>query len=763
MTIYSSNLGYPRIGEHREWKKALESFWNGRLEEEKLKETMKAIRLSSIKKQKAKGIELIPVGDFSLYDHVLDTAFMFGYIPERFRHGNERPLDVYFAMARGTNSQPALEMTKWFNTNYHYIVPELDGLQPRLTENLLLHEYQLIKNELSLETKPVLLGPVTFLVLAKLGVGMGWRKHLEHLVPVYVELLDELYRAGVRWVQIDEPILVLDMDEDIVAAVQYVYHSFHQQLPGLQLILQTYFESLSHYPEIVSLPVAGFGLDFVHDDGENLYNLKKYGFPKGKWLAAGIIDSRNVWKSTLVQKAALLEELSAHTEHLIIQPSSSLLYVPITVKHEQSLPKGLADSLAFADEKLDEVRMLTEYVQGKRSLSDLRHYDEQTGAALGLLRSQPIKKTAQPIEQTERPPYEQRRQAQQNHLKLPLLPTTTIGSFPQTREVRQARLKRKKHEWSETQYQTFIRTQIKKWIEIQEQLQLDVFVHGEFERTDMVEFFGEKLDGIACTTNGWVQSYGSRCVRPPIVFGDVAHLRPMTVEETTYAQSLTKKPVKGMLTGPVTLYNWSFVRGDLPRSAVLNQLALAVRQEVSALEQAGIRIIQVDEPALREGLPLKKQKQPAYWQEAVHAFRLATSSVRLETQIHTHMCYSDFSEMLAIIDELDADVISIEAARSGGELLSVFETHTYRKQIGLGVYDIHSPRIPSKDEIVNQLERALRVLRPEQFWVNPDCGLKTRTEKEAIASLQAMVAAAKEMRKRLSVSLQGGNKHDCER
>ncbi|MEB3752610.1 5-methyltetrahydropteroyltriglutamate--homocysteine S-methyltransferase [Geobacillus sp. FSL W8-0032] len=763
LAIHSSNLGYPRIGEQREWKKALESFWNGQLEEANLMETMKTIQLSSIKKQMAKGIELIPIGDFSLYDHVLDTAFMFGYIPKRFGQESERRWDTYFAMARGTSSQPAMAMTKWFNTNYHYIVPELDGLQPRLMENFLLRDYQFIKDNLSIETKPVLLGPVTFLILAKLSTGVHWHKHLQLLVPVYIELLDELYRAGVRWVQVDEPILVQEIDEDIVAAVEYVYHSFHQKVPGVQLILQTYFESLSNYPEIVSLPVAGFGLDFVHDDGENLYNMKKYGFPKGKWLAAGMIDGRNVWKSTLVQKAALLEELSKHTEHLIIQPSSSLLYVPITVKHEHRLPKGLVDSLAFADEKLDEVRLLAEYAQGKRSLSDLCHYDEQTGEALRLLRGQSIKKTMHPIEQTERPPYAKRRQAQQQHLKLPLLPTTTIGSFPQTREVRQARLKRKKQEWDEKQYQTFIRKQIAKWIEIQEKLELDVLVHGEFERTDMVEFFGEKLGGIACTTNGWVQSYGSRCVRPPIIFGDVVHLCPITVEESVYAQSLTEKPVKGMLTGPVTLYNWSFVRRDLPRSAVLNQLALAVRQEVLALEQAGIRIIQVDEPALREGLPLKRQKQPAYWQEAVYAFRLATSAVRLETQIHTHMCYSDFSEMIDIIDDLDPDVISIEAARSGGELLSLFEIHTYRKQIGLGVYDIHSPRIPSRDEILIQLERALRVLRPDQFWVNPDCGLKTRTEKEAIASLQAMVAAAKEMRNRLFVSLQGGDQDDSKR
>ncbi|MBB5356418.1 5-methyltetrahydropteroyltriglutamate--homocysteine methyltransferase [Anoxybacillus mongoliensis] len=746
MFIRSSNVGYPRIGEKREWKKALESFWNGQIDKDQFTKTMETIRLDSIRKQLEKGIDLIPIGDFSLYDHVLDTAFMFGYIPERFQH-IDNLLEQYFAMARGTNGQHALEMTKWFNTNYHYIVPEIGQTKPRLVENRLLKEYNLVKETFDLETKPVLLGPITFLLLSKQYERHEWRKHLAQLVPVYVELLKQLSEAGVSFVQIDEPILVQDIDDDIIDAFRDVYEVFHRDVPNINLILQTYFDSVSHYREIVALPVAGIGLDFVHGNGENMKNINTYGFPKDKILVAGIVDGRNVWKSSLAQKATLLHHLANVAEQLIIQPSCSLLHVPVTTKHEHTLPTELAGALSFADEKLDEIRMLTEYMNGNVTIDELIKYDEQTNVYFAKLHHEQEQTTETvPV---SRVPYNERRKAQQAHLQLPLLPTTTIGSFPQTSNVRQARMKWKKGEWNDNQYKSFIKKEIAKWIDIQEQLQLDVFVHGEFERTDMVEFFGEKLQGMACTTNGWVQSYGSRCVRPPIIFGDIAHLYPMTVEETVYAQSLTNKPVKGMLTGPVTMLNWSFVRDDISRKHVLMQLALAIREEVLQLEKEGIRIIQVDEPALREGLPLKKEKHASYWEDAVMAFRLATSSVKEETQIHTHMCYSQFEHMMHVIDELDADVISIESSRSHGELVSVFETYEYEKGIGLGVYDIHSPRIPTKEELSEQIERALRVLRPEQFWVNPDCGLKTRKEEETIAALKAMVEAAHEYRERL--------------
>ena len=746
MFIRSSNVGYPRIGEKREWKKTLESFWNGQIDKDQFTKTMETIRLDSIRKQLEKGIDLIPIGDFSLYDHVLDTAFMFGYIPERFQQINDT-LEQYFAMARGTNGQHALEMTKWFNTNYHYIVPEIGQTKPKLVDNRLLKEYKLVKETFNLETKPVLLGPITFLLLSKQYARHEWRKHLAQLVPLYVELFKQLSEAGVSFVQIDEPILVQDIDDDIVDAFRDVYEVFHRDVSNINLILQTYFDSVPHYREIVALPVAGIGLDFVHDDGENMKNINTYGFPKDKILVAGIVDGRNVWKSSLAQKATLLHHLANVAEQLIIQPSCSLLHVPVTTKHEQALPTELAGALSFADEKLDEIRMLTEYMNGNVTIDELIKYDEQTNVYFAKLHHEQ-EQTAETVP-VSRVPYNERRKAQQTHLQLPLLPTTTIGSFPQTSDVREARMKWKKGEWNDNQYKSFIKTEIAKWIDIQEQLQLDVLVHGEFERTDMVEFFGEKLQGMACTTNGWVQSYGSRCVRPPIIFSDIAYQQPMTIEETVYAQSLTTKPVKGMLTGPVTILNWSFVRDDIPRKHVLVQLALAIREEVLQLEKEGIRIIQVDEPALREGLPLKKEKHASYWEDAVMAFRLATSSVEEETQIHTHMCYSQFEHMMHIIDELDADVISIESSRSHGELVSVFETYEYEKGIGLGVYDIHSPRIPTKEELSEQIERALRVLRPEQFWVNPDCGLKTRKEEETIAALQVMVEAAREYRERL--------------
>ncbi|MBE2906137.1 5-methyltetrahydropteroyltriglutamate--homocysteine S-methyltransferase [Anoxybacillus flavithermus] len=725
----------------------LESFWNGQMNEEQFTKTMETIRLDSIRKQLEKGIDLIPIGDFSLYDHVLDTAFMFGYIPERFKQ-IVNPLEQYFAMARGTNGQHALEMTKWFNTNYHYIVPEIGQTKPKLVENRLLQEYKLIKETFHIEAKPVLLGPITFLLLSKQYDRNEWRKHLAHLVPVYVELLKQLGEAGVSFVQMDEPILVQDIDDDIINAFHHVYNVFHRDIPNINIILQTYFASVSHYREVVALPVAGIGLDFVHDDGENMEDINTYGFPKDKILVAGIVDGRNVWKSSLVQKAKPLHHLAGVSEQLIIQPSCSLIHVPVTTKHEHTLPTELASTLSFADEKLDEIRMLTEYMNGNVTIDELIKYDEQTTVYFSKFRQskQTDDITTVPLNRTS---YSERQKAQQAHLQLPLFPTTTIGSFPQTSDVRQARIKWKKGEWNDNQYKSFIKKEIAKRIDIQEQLQLDVLVHGEFERTDMVEFFGEKIQGMACTTNGWVQSYGSRCVRPPIIFSDIAYQKPMTIEETVYAQSLTTKPVKGMLTGPVTILNWSFVRDDIPRKRVLIQLALAIREEVLQLEKEGIRIIQVDEPALREGLPLKKEKHASYWEDAITTFRLATSSVKEETQIHTHMCYSQFEHMMHIIDELDADVISIESSRSHGELVSVFETYEYEKGIGLGVYDIHSPRIPTKEELSEQIERALRVLRPEQFWVNPDCGLKTRKEEETIAALQVMVEAAREYRERL--------------
>ncbi|ASS89574.1 MULTISPECIES: 5-methyltetrahydropteroyltriglutamate--homocysteine S-methyltransferase [Aeribacillus] len=758
LTLISSNLGYPRIGERREWKRALESFWNGNISESSLEETLKDIRLLNLKKQKEKGIDLIPVGDFSLYDHVLDTAFMFGYIPSRFQHMEPTSLKTYFAMARGSDEAEAMEMTKWFNTNYHYIVPELENKTPALVKNRLLELFQEAKNELNIEAKPVLLGPITFLKLAKQYDQHDFHKHLSALIPVYVQLLTELAQAGAKWVQIDEPILVQELDDSSIPLFKEVYDAFHKALPSLNIILQTYFESITHYQEIVSLPVAAIGLDFVHDHGVNLSNIKTLGFPKDKILAAGLIDGRNIWKASLVSKAKEIDDLAQYVDidRLIIQPSCSLLHVPVTVQNEQSLPSILKNALSFADEKLDEVNELAQYAKGKRTIDDLKQYDRSYTDFIhsSFRTNEKVQEASKNIGAypTKRLDYTERQKLHKKRWNLPILPTTTIGSFPQTKEIRQIRLKWRKGEYTNEQYESVINNEIKKWIDIQEQLGLDVFVHGEFERTDMVEFFGEKLNGIAVTNNGWVQSYGSRCVRPPIIYGDVAFDQPMTVKESVYAQSLTSKPVKGMLTGPVTILNWSFVRNDIDRISVLRQLALAIREEVLALEKNGIGMIQVDEPALREGLPLKQSKQKEYIEGAAEAFKLATSSVRPETQIHTHMCYSQFEDIMEAIDDLDADVISIESSRSHGELVHAFETYQYKREIGLGVYDIHSPRIPSVEEMAKNIDRALAVLDVRQFWVNPDCGLKTRSVDETISALKVMVEAAKTYREKITAA-----------
>jgi 5-methyltetrahydropteroyltriglutamate--homocysteine methyltransferase len=553
-------------------------------------------------------------------------------------------------------------------------------------------------------------------------------------------------------VQIDEPILATTLGAEDLQHIQRIYEYFASEAQGVKLQLQTYFEAVDHYEAVVALPVAGVGLDFVHDGGRNLASVRKHGFPEDKVLGAGVIDGRSIWKADLQSKLELLEQLgeAVAADRIIVQPSNSLLHVPVSAAQEQALDAVLRDALAFAEEKLEELALLAQAGRsGAESvaaeLAEAKRSREQLQQAPARARAQVHERIAGLASQpTSRPgSAAARRELQQKRWNLPLLPTTTIGSFPQTPEVRSARLKWRKGEWSEQQYETFINEQIKTWIDIQTELELDVFVHGEFERNDMVEFFGEKLDGFAFTKNGWVQSYGSRCVKPPVIYGDVELTAPMTVTETVYAQSLTKVPVKGMLTGPVTILNWSFVRDDKSREEVAYQIALALRDELEWLEEAGIGMIQVDEPAIREGLPLKKEQWPAYLEWAVRAFKLSTSTVKDETQIHTHMCYSEFHDMIEAISALDADVISIETSRSHGELIASFEEHTYDKGIGLGVYDIHSPRVPAIEEISSMIDRALRVLDPELFWINPDCGLKTRKQDETVAALRLMVDATK--------------------
>lgn len=758
--VLSSTLGYPRIGEKREWKKALEQFWAGKLSEQDFLAAVKKLRLQYLKKQKEIGIDLIPVGDFSLYDHVLDTAVLFGLIPDRFQTGEKNvSLDTYFSIARGNKDAEASEMTKWFNTNYHYIVPEIGNeTKPAVYKNRLLNLFEEAKDELGIIGKPVIVGPFTLLKLSKGYDKAHFTSLLDALVPLYIKVLGELQAVGAEWVQIDEPILVTSLSQEEIDLFEETYKALKKGLPNLKLLLQTYFEAVDHYETVVNLPVDGIGLDFVDGKEENLKALKTFGFPEDKVLAAGVVNGRNVWKANLSETLAELETLlaSASKDRLIVQPSSSLLHVPVTTANEDELDPLLKNALSFADEKLAEVVTLTKGLnEGRAAIEDKL---SANAAALTALQQSPhrnntaVQKELKHIGSdipTRAGSFKLRQEVQKDAFHLPLLPTTTIGSFPQTQEIRQARRKWRKGEWTEAEYDQFVEEKTAEWIKIQEELGIDVLVHGEFERNDMVEYFGEKLDGFAFTRFAWVQSYGSRCVKPPLIFGDVAWTEPMTVKESAYAQSLTKLPVKGMLTGPVTIYNWSFVRDDISQAEVFNQIALALKKEVHALEENDIRMIQVDEPALREGLPLKENKKAKYLHDAVFAFRLATSYVNNDTQIHTHMCYSEFDEIIDTIDQLDTDVISIEAARSHGEIISTFEDFKYKKGIGLGVYDIHSPRIPSVDEMKSYAERALKVLDPSLFWINPDCGLKTRRPEEVVPALKNLVEAAKEVRKEL--------------
>ncbi|MDT8860065.1 5-methyltetrahydropteroyltriglutamate--homocysteine S-methyltransferase [Alkalihalobacillus sp. MEB130] len=751
-SLKTSNLGYSRIGENREWKKTLEAYWSHTITEETFLQQMKKYRLHHLQKQLEKDVDLIPVGEFSYYDHVLDTASMFGFVPKRFGHdGGTVPLATYFAMARGSQGTHACEMTKWFDTNYHYIVPEIENKKPVLLENRPLQAFLEAKNELNITGKPVILGPFTFLKLSKGYNTESFGSLLISFIPVYTQLLSELAQAGATLVQIDEPSLVTDITTDEMELVHDFYEEISKQVPELEILLQTYFEAVSHYKQVIDLPVKAIGLDFVSGYEENIQSIKKFGFPKDKILAVGVIDGRNIWKNRLQETNDLITQLSKYVPltNQILQPSSSLLHVPVTVKGESKLHSIVKDALAFGDEKLDELRLLRDVLlhPSPTKQNVLERYDSTLKKLEQSTWRKKKEETILPSERTK--PFQERYELQNKKWNLPLLPTTTIGSFPQTKDIRKARFQWRKGELANDTYEAHIKSNIEKWIRIQEELDIDVLVHGEFERNDMVEFFGEKLTGFAFSQNGWVQSYGSRCVKPPIIYGNVSFDQPITLKETLYAQSLTNRPVKGMLTGPVTILNWSFVRNDLTHKEVAFQIAEALLQEVQSLENSGITMIQVDEPALREGLPLKQKKHSYYLDWAVEAFKRSTSAVSDTTQIHTHMCYSDFNEIIDAIKALDADVISIETSRSHAELISAFETNVYDKGIGLGVYDIHSPRVPSEEEITSVLERALSVLPANLFWVNPDCGLKTRGEQETVAALSIMVQAAKKARQNI--------------
>lgn len=759
MTNYiSSNLGYPRIGAYREWKSALESYWSKSITEESLFSQTKKLRLANLQKQKDIGVEWIPVNDFSFYDHVLDTAISFGVIPKRFQQLDPTAIDTYFAIARGNKEAVAAEMTKWFNTNYHYIVPELNDVTPLLVENRALRYFNEAKEELGIKGKPVLVGPVTFVKLAKGYDDNQFNEIVQSFIPLYTQVINELVEAGAEWIQIDEPILGTNLTVNEISLVEEVYTQIKQATPNAKLLLQTYFETVQHYDKVIKLPVDGIGLDFIHGDYFPL--IEKIGFPQDKVLAAGVVNGRNVWRADLTKTFDLVRKIEEATkaETIILQPSSSLLHVPVTKESEQKIDPIILDGLSFADQKLAEITTITKGAnEGEEAIKAELQESKKAHEALSNSPYRQNESVAEELANLSKDevkralPFAERIQLQQEDLQLPLLPTTTIGSLPQTAEVKSTRTKWRKGEITNEQYEAFIQTETKKWIQIQEDLDIDVLVHGEFERTDMVEFFGEKLNGFAVTEFGWVQSYGSRCVKPPLIVGDVSWSEPMTVKEIVYAQSLTDRPVKGMLTGPVTILNWSFVHEELPRFTVQEQIALALEKEVLALEESNVTIIQVDEPALREGLPLDQLKWPAYFDAATRAFRISSASVKPTTQIHTHMCYSEFSEIFEVIDALDADVISIETSRSHGELIDTFEINHYDKEIGLGVYDIHSPRVPSVEEIKENITRALRTIDAKQFWINPDCGLKTRGEEETIAALRNMIQSAKEVREEYAV------------
>ncbi|HEC2157491.1 TPA: 5-methyltetrahydropteroyltriglutamate--homocysteine S-methyltransferase [Staphylococcus delphini] len=739
MTIKTTNLGFPRLGHKREWKKAIEGYWNNKITKAELDDTLQQLHRSNLVLQQNCNLDSVPVGDFSLYDHILDTSLLFNIIPTRFQDRDVDD-DLLFDIARGNKSHVASALVKWFNTNYHYIVPEWDHVTPRVNHNRLLERFNEAK-ALNVNAHPVIVGPVTFVALSK-GGAQSFEDKVRTLLPLYVEVLQSLIDAGAELIQIDEPILVTDQAAELEAITREAYEAFAEADVAKTLVIQTYFER-ANVKFLSALPVKGLGLDFVHDRGYNLQQIENGDFDRSKTLFAGIIDGRNVWAADVEAKKALIEKLSQYSDDLYINPSSSLLHVPVSLEDE-TLEDDIRDGLSFATEKLETLDALKRAVND----NDTEAYD-RLHAQYTRFQSQAFKNLEydfDSVRANRASAFSERKVVQQQRLNLPDLPTTTIGSFPQSPEVRKQRADWKNNRISDEAYRQFVQDEIKRWIEIQEDIGLDVLVHGEFERNDMVEFFGEKLDGFLVTKFGWVQSYGSRAVKPPIIYGDVKWTAPLTIDETVYAQSLTDKPVKGMLTGPVTILNWSFERVDIPRSTVQDQIALAINEEVLALEKAGIQVIQVDEPALREGLPLRKEYHEDYLAKAVHSFKHATSSVTDETQIHTHMCYSQFGQIIHAIHDLDADVISIETSRSHGDLIKDFEDIDYDLGIGLGVYDIHSPRIPTEEEITTAIERGLQQIDRSLFWVNPDCGLKTRKEAEVKAALTVLVNSARKLR-----------------
>jgi 5-methyltetrahydropteroyltriglutamate--homocysteine methyltransferase len=764
VNVKSANLGFPRMGANRELKKMVENFWAGKIDEKSLFSGAKKLRSEHWKLQKEAGLDFVPSNDFSFYDQMLDHVALFGCVPEKYQT-EKLGSDIarYFAMSRGVQRKEegvdivALEMKKWFDTNYHYLVPEFEENQ-RFVLSGTPKPVQEFKEAFAegIVTRPVLLGPLTFLKLGKAAKGASPSFNpltlVDSLVPLYENLLSQLSAAGAEWVQIDEPILVMDLDADIKQNFAKVYDRLSKL--NVKIMLTTYFGSVDDNLSLaLDLPVAGVHFDLVRAP-EQIDAVLAGWNNSAKWLSLGLVNGRNIWRTDLNKALTVARKAAEQVDNLIIAPSCSLLHSPFSTAAEKKMDPKILEWLCFAVEKLHEVVLLTKAVAGNDdSVAAELEKNEQI---IERRRKSPL--TTNETVQNEvaavsdamfsrQAPFSQRYPLQKERLNLPRFPTTTIGSFPQTKDVRVARQKFKKNEWTKDQYDEFINKEISSCCKLQGDIGLDVLVHGESERNDMVEYFGEQLRGYVFSENGWVQSYGSRCVKPPIIYGDIYRPKPMTVEVSVYAQSLSTKPVKGMLTGPVTCLQWSFVRDDKPRKDIAFQLALALRKEVQDLEKAGIMLIQIDEPAIREGLPLRRREWNSYLKWAVDAFLLCSTGVKNDTQIHSHFCYSDFNDIFESIMRLDADVITIENARSDLKLLEAFKKHGYPNAIGPGIYDIHSPRVPSVEEMFERIKEISNYVDPELLWINPDCGLKSRKAAETVESLRNMLSVAELMRK----------------
>ncbi|MFZ2841517.1 MAG: 5-methyltetrahydropteroyltriglutamate--homocysteine S-methyltransferase [Trichococcus flocculiformis] len=750
----SSVIGFPRVGKLRELKFASEKYFKQEISTEELEQVAKGLREMHWKLQQAAGISHIPSNDFSYYDNVLDLTVLLNALPENYRQLGLSERDTYFAAARGyqgvAGDAKALAMKKWFNTNYHYLVPELsDNTEIKLVGDKPFVEYEEAK-AIGVLTKPVLIGGFTFLKLAKYKGSKTINDFADQVADAYIAILDRFNEQGVEWVQFDEPSLVTDLTQEDVALFTAIYEKVLAHKGNVKVLLQTYFGDIrDSYEEVVGLDFDGIGLDFI-EGKQTVELLERYGFPADKTLFAGVLNGKNIWKSDYKKVITLVNGLKKYSNDIVISTSCSLLHVPYTLENETSLPEEVSQYFAFAKERLQEIKELTEligtsgsgyeeqaaYLANQKVFSADRVYeDKHVQASVASLTERDFVRNV---------PRQKRRAIQKEKLQLGLLPTTTIGSFPQTREVKQNRSKYRKGAISKAEYDENIKGFIKECIDLQEELGLDVLVHGESERNDMVEFFGENLAGYVFTEKAWVQSYGTRCVKPPIIFGDIRRENPITVFYSEYAQSLSDKPVKGMLTGPVTILNWSFPREDISLREMAFQIGLAIREEVLDLEEAGIKIIQIDEAALKEKLPIRREEWASeYLDWAIPAFRLCHSGVRPETQVHTHMCYSEFEEIVKDIDNMDADVISFEASRSKLTIIDALKANQFETEVGPGVYDIHSPRVPSVEEMVAVLKNALTKIDEENLWINPDCGLKTRGIKETRESLANLVAAAK--------------------